>query len=181
MTNRIGVTGMFGEEDAARQYVDSGPPYIGESHFRNKDAVKANGGRWNSAHKKWEARDVESLRALIQSNLWTPCGFSRAEAYCMLEHIHLGACVPVATSVAVGKFLFHRRDYEDAKFDPVKDQEFFPNGKMATYARHCDTCGVLVDSRLQFGLECDCPLGCAWKICLTCSLPLFLGDMCPTC
>jgi hypothetical protein len=172
---------MSTEEDAARQYVDSGPPYLGESHFRNKDAVKGNGGRWNSDHKKWEARDLQSLRALIKSNLWTPCGFSRAAAYCMVEHIDKGASVPVATPVVVGKLLFHRRDEENAKFDPVKDQQLLPNGKVATYARHCDTCGVLVDARLQFGLECDCPLGCAWKSCNTCSFPLFVGETCPTC
>lgn len=162
---------------AAKQYVDSGPPYLGESHFRNKDGVKSHGGRWNSDHKKWEARDMHSLRALIKSTLWSPCGFSRAAAWCMVDHIDKGASV----SVVVGKLLFHRRDEVDAKFDPVKDQQLLPNGKLATYARHCDACSVLVDSRLQFGLECDCSLGCAWKSCQTCSLPLFAGEACPTC
>lgn len=172
---------MSEEVYAAKQYVDSGPPYLGESHFRDKDAVKANGGRWNSDHKKWEARDLHSLRALINSKLWTPCGFSRGAAWYMVDHIDKGASVQVATPVAVGRLLFHRRDEADAKFDPVKDQKLLPNGKVATYARHCDTCGVLVDSRLQFGLECDCPLGCAWKSCHTCSLPLLVGETCPTC
>jgi len=172
---------MSAEVDAAMQYVDAGPPYIGESHFRDKDSVKANGGRWNSGHKKWEARNLESLRALIKSNLWKPCGFSRKASYCMVEHINTVAPPPAATPMAAGKPLFHRRDLADAKFDPVKDQVLLPNGKMATYARHCDTCGVLVDSRLQFGLECECQPGCMWKSCHTCSLPLLVGEKCPAC
>lgn len=177
----MGHPDMLTEADAARQYVNSGPPFIGESHFRDKDAVKANGGRWNSDHKKWEARTIESLRALITSRKWTPCGFTATASYYMIEHIDKGGYAPavVGTPVAVGKLLFDRRGEEDSKFDPEKDQEVLPNGKTATYARHCKICGILVDSRLQFGLECDC--GGLWTSCNTCSLPLRLNEKCPTC
>lgn len=164
---------MLTEADVARNYVECGPPYIGESTFRNKDTVKANGGRWNAEYKKWEARSREDLRSMIASKAWTPCGFSSLAAYYMVEHIDKTVSAPSALPVGWCKLLFHRRDGDDAKFDATKDRETLRCGKVVTYARLCSTCGVLVDSRLQFGLECDCRGHGVWKRCQACSIPLF--------
>ena len=173
---------MSVDTNAAIQYVDSGPPYIGRSQFRDKDAVKAKGAKWNQLHKKWEARTCEILHSLIASSLWTPEGFSTAEAHYMMQYIdHKNTTVPNISGAEECKLRFHRRGEEDAKFDPVNDQKTLPSGRVATYVRVCNTCSVLVDSRLQFGLECDCPFGFVWKSCNTCRVPLLLGETCTKC
>lgn len=164
--------------DFAKEYLESGPPYAGDSHFRDKDRVKQLGARWGD-NKKWVAHTHEALKALIESRLWTPCGLGSSGAADVVNLLYKMQEAPAR--VVGGKMRFHRRDPEDCVFDPDKDRERTPNGLVRTYARKCDDCGVLVDSRLQFGLECDCEMGCMWKGCPVCSFPLRLGSACPLC
>lgn len=159
--------------DLAREYLESGPPYTGESHFRDKDRVKSLGARWGE-NKKWVAHTHAALKALIESRLWTPSGLGRwggAEVVNLLYNMEQQRSDP----------LFDRRGPEDCTFDPDKDRERRPDGSVWTYARKCDGCGVMVDSRLQFGLECNCDVGCAWKACHGCYFPLYAGSVCPMC
>lgn len=58
---------------AARDFLASGPPWLGDSHFNNKDTVRAAGAKWHSATKQWKATDVHVLRALIKSGVWNAC------------------------------------------------------------------------------------------------------------
>ena len=49
-----------------------GPPWAGASDFSRREMVRLLGGRWNSAERRWMARDVETLRALTRSGAWLP-------------------------------------------------------------------------------------------------------------
>ena len=148
---------MLTEADVARNYVECGPPYIGESTFRNKDTVKANGGRWNAEYKKWEARSREDLRSMIASKAWTPCGFSSLAAYYMVEHIDKTVSAPSALPVGWCKLLFHRRDGDDAKFDATKDRETLRCGKVVL-TRVCAARAVCL-STLGFSLVWSATVG----------------------
>jgi len=46
------------------------------------------------------------------------------------------------------------------------------------YTLLCDACGAKVDSRLQFGLECECGF---WSRCDCCFIPLWRGSCCSSC
>jgi len=161
-----------------QEYINAGPPYIGESNFKDKELVKSLGGRWNGESKKWAAGSKYALAQLIRSNKWLPSGFTYNAAMSMLQLLETSV-----QSVAGGGcgIKFDRRGEKDCKFDPYKDKEVAPCGKIRIYARFCGDCNVLLDSRLQFGLECDCDLGCAWKACHGCFVPLKLGEACPHC
>ncbi len=54
--------------------------YLGESHFKNKDAVKRAGGRWHAETKQWKAIDEDGLLSLIDSGVWMPLGLAPKEA-----------------------------------------------------------------------------------------------------
>jgi hypothetical protein len=160
-----------------QEYIGTGPPYLGESGFKDKELVKSLGARWNGENKKWAAGSREALAQLIRSNKWLPTGFTYHEAISMLQVLEK----PVETKAASGGMKFDRRGENDLKFNPRKDKEVALNGSVLTYARFCDDCNVLMDSRLQFGLECDCAFGCAWNACNTCFMPVKYGDACPHC
>jgi hypothetical protein len=164
--------------DFAKEYLDAGPPYAGDSKFGDKERVKQLGARWGD-DKKWVAHTHEVLKALIESRLWTPCGLGSLGAADVVNLLYKMQETP--THAPGGKMRFDRRDPEDSVLDPQKDRELTPNGKMRVYARKCDGCGVLLDSRLQFGLECDCEMGCAWKACHSCAFPLHCESACPLC
>lgn len=172
---------MLTDEDIANNYLKSGPAYFGTSGFRDRDVVKSNGGRWNADRKEWEARSHESLKSLILSKRWHPSGLSPSEARFVVMIIDKSDKRDKHDKRGNAHVLFHRRVLGSTTFDPVNDTHTLPNGKKFTYARTCRQCCVLVDSRLQFGLECDCPLGCAWNSCSSCRLPLYGGEPCPAC
>ena len=165
---------MLSEQSFARSFLRKGPPYIGESDFKHKETIKANGGRWNSEFKKWEARTNEDLEKLIKCKLWIPMGMTAEGAESILSAIH------EAKGPAKGDgedMYFDRRHPKRSKFDDEKDIQTL-NGHTRVYARHCDKCNILLDSRLQFGLECDCKNGSCWKACIKCSRPLRIGEDC---
>lgn len=168
---------MITDDTMINEYLGAGPPFLGESGFKDKEFVKSLGARWNGDNKKWAAGSREALAQLIRSNKWLPTGFTYHAALTMLQIVEK----PVKAGTVGGGMKFDRRNKEDARFDPRKDTETAPNGSVRTYARFCDDCNVLLDSRLQFGLECDCAFGCAWKACNTCFIPLKFGDACTTC
>ena len=162
---------MFSESDFARDFLRKGPPWLGDSHFRYKDIVKENGGRWNAEHKKWEARSSEDLQKLIQTNKWLPVGVSEEGGKLILHEMNCG----VLKRSSYGLH-FDRRDPKRSKLDPKTDVVTVA-GHTRTYARMCNECGVLLDSRLQFGLECDCH-GAFWKSCIRCSKPIQATESC---
>lgn len=162
---------MFSQKDFAKDFLTKGPPWIGDSHFRHKDLVKQNGGRWNAEHKKWEARNLEALQNLIQTKTWTPIGTSEEGAKMILRELARGAQKRRSQDLH-----FDRRDPKWSKFDPEADIVTV-RGHTRTYARMCDECNVLLDSRLQFGLECDCHF-MYWKSCMFCSKPLRVTESC---
>lgn len=164
--------------DFVTEYIKAGPPYAGDSSFKDKERVKQLGARWGE-NKKWVAHTQEVLKALIESRLWIPCGLGSSGAADLVNQLYKMQEAQARTSG--GKLCFDRRDPKGCNFDPDMDRKRMPNGTVYTYARKCDGCGVLLDSRLQFGLECDCELGCAWNACQGCSLPLWHGSPCPLC
>lgn len=152
----------------AHSFLRKGAPYIGECHFKDKDTVKANGGRWNGEVKKWEARTNEDLKRLIQCKVWLPVGMTAEGARSILDAIRESNDPSKGDGDCA---YFDRRDPQRSEFNDEKDIEIL-NGHTRVYARHCDACNILLDSRLQFGLECDCKDGSCWKACTRCSRPL---------
>lgn len=61
-------------EGVVKAFLDQGPPWIGDSAFRDKDDVKKAGARWDAASKKWKASDEPTLIALINDGKWRPSG-----------------------------------------------------------------------------------------------------------
>ena len=146
------ITELKMEQAFAKSFLNAGPPYIGDSRYGDKEIIKENGGRWNGKHKKWEARSNEDLKALIASKLWLPTGVTEA----------CGMYILRALSESYNGVLFDRRDPKNAEIlwdrDVIKRK-----GRNLTFVKKCDGCNVLLDSRLQFGLECDCAVGFLWK------------------
>jgi hypothetical protein len=58
----------------AEQYLSKGPPFLGDSDFHARSAVKDAGARWHHEAKKWKADDVSILCRLIGTGFWTPTG-----------------------------------------------------------------------------------------------------------
>lgn len=168
---------MSYEEGFANSYLKKGPPFLGDSSFRDKDAVKANGGRWNSEFKKWEARSREDLVKLLRSKVWLPVGMSQSGAQSVLMVVGTLVGTQGSKKRYPDGFLFDRRATKLCKFNPETDRETL-NGHTRVFARACADCCVLLDSRLQFGLECDCAGASSWDACEYCSSPLRRGEAC---
>ena len=52
---------MLFEDTIIQEYIDAGPPYLGESAFKDKDIVKSLGARWNGENKKWAAGGMKAM------------------------------------------------------------------------------------------------------------------------
>lgn len=165
---------MSADEEFVQSYLKKGPPYPGDSNFKDKAQVKDNGGRWNGELKKWEARSEEDLAKLIGSGLWVPCGWTKDYARNILSALHNNKR---KSDDGVDEMYFDRRNPKRSKFNHNTDVVKY-NGHTRVYARECSECGILLDSRLQFGLECDCHDGSCWKACMNCSKPIRLGEEC---
>ena len=77
---------------------------------------------------------------------------------------------------------FDRRTALMSSFNIETDRLLHADGKCFTYARGCKGCGVMLDSRMQFGLECDCaPPQSLWKSCHSCFYPLRENEECTFC
>jgi len=76
---------MSANIDAAKECIDKGPPWIGESGFKAKETVKAAGGKWHADTKQWKAVDLQGLVALINTGVWLPCDISPRVALCVVE------------------------------------------------------------------------------------------------
>ena len=63
-----------------QDFLESGPPWLGESHFEKRAEVKSAGARWNANAKKWSANNKRTLSSLIDGGYWVPCGRSDAFA-----------------------------------------------------------------------------------------------------
>eukprot|EP00966_Prymnesium_polylepis_P037351 867419-Prymnesium_polylepis.1 len=61
-------------------YLNKGPPFVGDSTYNNRFKVKQNGGKWHADTKKWKAINEAALLALIDSEVWMPCGFMPKDA-----------------------------------------------------------------------------------------------------
>ena len=153
-------------------YLIHGPPWLGNSAFSDKAKVKAYGAKFNGDAKKWEARSQEDLLSLLRCGLWIPVGFNRSHVALFIQ-----TCVdevwdsePVRAAPRTGMMMpFNRRNSDVYK--PEEDQETTKSGNTYFYATRCDKCNVLLDSRLQFGLECDCNMAPTWNACHTCLRP----------
>ncbi len=58
----------------AEQFLANGPPFLGDSGFQARGAVKEAGARWQQETKKWGAEDVPTLCRLIGTGVWLPLG-----------------------------------------------------------------------------------------------------------
>ena len=150
------------EECFAETYLKQGPPWAGDSHFKDKDAVKLCGARFDGEHKKW-----------VERKLWAPVGFSPEGCGFLLHAIQ----TTLSRSATVGEMRFDRRNPTCAKFHAKADTGVRCGVKL-TYARPCSKCGVLLDSRLQFGLECDCNSDRHWTACARCCKPMRFNEVC---
>lgn len=56
------------------------PPFVGDSHFRDKDVVKAAGGRFDPRAKAFVAPDVLALQRLLRTGRWRARGFGNQDA-----------------------------------------------------------------------------------------------------
>ena len=94
------------QDTIIRDYINAGPPFLGESHFKDKDCVKTLGARWNCENKKWVACNKQVLAKLIRSTKWLPTGFTQNESIDILQIIEK-AFAPVAANCE--EMLFDRR------------------------------------------------------------------------
>jgi len=161
------------DEQFAQSYLRRGPPWPGDSHFKDKNVIKELGGRFEGEMKKWVANSYDVVEKLIKSQKWVPVGFSKEGARLVL----LGVQGGLSISNEGDQMYFDRRHPKRAKFNPKTDVEKVC-GRERTYVRACETCGVLLDSRLQFGLECDCKDGYQWKSCMRCFKPVRSSEEC---
>ena len=161
------------EESFAQSYLKQGPPWAGDSHFKDKDVVKLCGARFDGELKKWVARSIDVLQKLVESRKWVPVGFSHDGCRLLLHAIQ----TTLSSSATVGEMRFDRRNSKCAKFDAKADTGVRCGLKL-TYARPCSKCGVLLDSRLQFGLECDCNSDRHWTACARCCKPIRFKEVC---
>jgi len=97
------------QDTIIRDYINAGPPFLGESHFKDKDCVKTLGARWNCENKKWVACNKQVLAKLIRSTKWLPTGFTQNESIDILQIIEK-AFAPVAANCE--EMLFDRRAKE---------------------------------------------------------------------
>lgn len=166
----------------AESYVARGPPFVGESDFKDKAKVKASGGRWNGSKKKWEAQSLEDLGVLVRSGAWLPVGYDEGISTYILIAIDRVEALRIKRVENSGILLFNRRDSRFCELDPSKDVETSPTGKTYRYTKRCTDCNILLDTRLQFGLECDChgEAGC-WSSCHGCFAPVKRGAVCEKC
>lgn len=61
----------------ARALLTKGPPFAGDSSFKNKQKVKEIGGehiKWDSSSKKWCAQTETAMFELIDEDVWFPLG-----------------------------------------------------------------------------------------------------------
>ena len=70
-----------------QDFLESGPPWLGESHFEKRAEVKSAGARWNADAKKWSANNKRTLLSLIDGGFWVPCGRSDAFAQEVLRFL----------------------------------------------------------------------------------------------
>lgn len=177
---------MSREKEVAR-YLADGPPYLGESSFADKAKVKSYGARWNAQARKWEARSVDDFLSLLRCGLWVPTGFDRSAVALFVQSCADSLETPTGPTVAKKGGAAHAADTwrfdrrAAARYDPEKDTETTPRGKVYAYVARCDACKLLLDSRLQFGLECDCAMACAWTACHACFFPTRPGAACRNC
>ena len=164
-------------DSLAIEYLAAGPPFLGESTFKDKELVKSLGARWNAENKKWAAGNRDVLATLIRSNRWRPTGLTLGEAVTVLDTVEANTI----KEYNGGCMKFDRRGEQDCMVDPERDKEVLPNGSVRVYARFCTDCGVLLDSRLQFGLECDCVFLVGWNACPKCHSPIRHASDCPHC
>lgn len=163
------------EDTFAKSFLLRGPPFIGECRFKDKDVVKANGGRWNGDVKKWEARTVEDLEKMLKCKLWLPSGITEDGVKSILCAIHCQKGAPKRPQP--NELHFDRRHPKRSKFDEKTDK-WTIGGHTRIFARPCEKCGILLDSSLQFGMECDCKDGFVWEACVKCMRPLRQREMC---
>ena len=123
---------MSTDEQFAQSYLRNGPPWKGESHYRDKDVVKQFGGRWDGESKMWVAPSYDALEKMIKSTKWVPFGFSKEGARLVLLGIKGGLSV----SSGEDELYFDRRNPKRAKFNPKTDVEVVC-GREKTYARPC--------------------------------------------
>jgi hypothetical protein len=181
-------------EKIVELYLSAGPPYLGNSNFDAKERVKVYGGKWNKNEKKWEARNIDTLMALLRSDLWIPVGFDSSDvAFIIMKCTDLkGECqdnnntVHTApkqriTKLENGGFLFDRRDVQNNAYNPEFDTQTTRSGHTYVYVTRCKKCNILLDSRLQFGLECDCGMNLVWEPCAACLVPKRPGKSCGQC
>ena len=69
------------------QFLKKGPPWLGDSSFENRGAVKRLGARWKPEEKKWAAIDERMLLSLIEEGLWKPCGHNTAFSLALMNKI----------------------------------------------------------------------------------------------
>jgi len=58
----------------AQAWLAEGPPYYGDSEFKDKGEMYRCGGRFDKEKKLWKAIDKDSFVNMVQSGKWTPQG-----------------------------------------------------------------------------------------------------------
>lgn len=66
-------------EGAMRDFL-SDPPFLGQSHYRDRQQVSAAGGRWDPKAKMYAAHGLEALCAMVKTGFWTPSGLDNNRA-----------------------------------------------------------------------------------------------------
>jgi hypothetical protein len=69
------------------KYLKEGPPWLGDSSFDNRGAVKRLGARWKPEVKKWAAMDERMLLSLIEEGVWRPSGYDAAFSRALMNKI----------------------------------------------------------------------------------------------
>ena len=69
------------------QFLQQGPPWLGDSSFQNRGIVKRLGARWKAEEKKWTAMDERMLLMLIEEGVWKPSGYDAAFSLALVTRI----------------------------------------------------------------------------------------------
>jgi hypothetical protein len=151
-------------EVVAEAVLSNGPPWVGDSSFRDKAVVKAAGARWDGDNKKWAAHSEQALASLIRTGVWIPVGCSGDVAAAILK-VQAARMRASKEAAAIQKQLDAERDALEGK----------------KYTTQCVDCGAVLDSREQFGMDCSCPYFRLWKACPKCSCPMQAWGECTGC
>ena len=74
-------------DHAITQFLQKGPPWLGDSGFENRAIVKRLGARWKPEEKKWAAMDERMLLSLIEEGVWKPSGYDMQFSLALMNKI----------------------------------------------------------------------------------------------